>query len=95
MASGKRRNCKWVNTNKLLYRNKNVTGFKTGVTRNAGPCLTSSMKMEKGISILIVTLGSSSRQSRWTEHAKLFKWAGKNLDVKPKLSARYKDHGAI
>ena len=95
MASGKRRNYKWVNTNKLLYRNKNVTGFKTGVTRNAGPCLVSSMKMEKGISILIVTLGSSSRQSRWTEHAKMFKWAGKNLDVKPKLSTRYKDHGAI
>ena len=38
LAAGKRRNYKWINTNKLLYRNKNVTGFKTGVTRNAGPC---------------------------------------------------------
>ena len=54
------------NTNKLLFRNKSVTGFKTGVTRNAGPCLASSMKMEKGIEILVVTLDSSSRQSRWT-----------------------------
>ena len=95
LVAGKKRSCKWVNTNKLLYRNKHVTGFKTGVTRNAGPCLTSSMNMEKGISILIVSLGSSSRQSRWTEHAKLFKWASKNLDVKPKLSARYKDRNAI
>eukprot|EP00943_MAST-04B_sp_MAST-4B-sp1_P004604 g4604.t1 len=93
--TGEIRTCKWLNTNKLLLRNKSVTGFKTGVTRNAGPCLVSSMKMEKKIQILVVTLDSSSRQSRWTEHTKLFKWASKNLGVKPKKSVKYKQNQAL
>ena len=93
--TGKLRQCRWLNTNKLLFRNKSVTGFKTGVTRNAGPCLASSMKMEKGIEILVVTLDSSSRQSRWTEHTKMFKWACKNLGVKAKNSVRYKNNSVL
>ena len=65
-------------------------GVHTSVTSRK-----SSMKMEKGIQILVVTLGSSSRQSRWTEHTKLFKWASKNLGVKPKKSVKYKQNQAL
>lgn len=45
----KKINCKyivWTNTNKLLDRNRNVFGIKTGITPKAGGCLATFFKYD-------------------------------------------------
>lgn len=34
----------WANTNKLLKNDRNYVGIKTGITKNAGYCLSSQKK---------------------------------------------------
>ena len=71
----------WENTNKLLSRNSAAFGLKTGVTRNAGPCLLSCARLANGLEMLVVTLNSASRQCRWQEHNSMYNWARQNLGI--------------
>ena len=55
----------WKNTNKLLQNDRNYVGIKTGITKNAGCCLSSQSK-KKNTTLTCSTLfesltGSSSR----------------------------------
>jgi D-alanyl-D-alanine carboxypeptidase len=66
---GKRR-VFWENTNKLLY--KGFDGIKTGVTDNAGPCLTVAFR---GCMFVVVTLlNSRSMEARWEEAQMIVSW---------------------
>lgn len=58
----------WQNTNELL--GKGFEGVKTGVTKNAGPCLCAFYR-KKRKSVVVVVLGSVSREQRWTDVPKL------------------------
>jgi len=66
----------WRNTNKLLE--KGFTGMKTGVTPNAGPCL-SSLLRRNGESVIITLLNSKTMDHRWSETEELANWALDNM----------------
>jgi len=66
----------WKNTNKLLERG--YSGMKTGVTPNAGPCL-SSMLRRNGESVIITLLNSKTMDHRWGETEELASWALENM----------------
>ncbi len=63
----------WSNTHQMLGM-KGVIGGKTGITQNAGPCLTTVIQRESFV-IVIVILCSKSMDSRWCETSKLVGWA--------------------
>lgn len=71
----------WINTNKLLE--KGFTGVKTGVTDAAGPCLTTSLKVNKKDKsdywVVCVILNCRSMEKRWTECQDLLTWGIKEL----------------
>ena len=84
---------KWTNTNQLLSRESNCTGIKTGITWQAGPCLSASMKKD-GMHVCVVVLGCCNYDSRWYEVPKLVNWGVKkikkiqNSKLKPKLKKK-------
>ena len=51
------------NRNKLLWRNENVDGIKTGHTESAGYCLVTSAKKD-GMRLITVVLGTESANAR-------------------------------
>jgi len=70
---GNHRTLFWQNTNKLLE--KGFCGIKTGVTPNAGPCLSSMLKDDNDESVIVTLLNCKSLDHRWTEAEKLASWA--------------------
>jgi serine-type D-Ala-D-Ala carboxypeptidase (penicillin-binding protein 5/6) len=72
-ASGYTRNIVWKNTNKLLEIS-GYSGLKTGTTDAAGACLV-SVGRHSGEELIVVVLGSSSNESRYTDTRNLFRWA--------------------
>jgi D-alanyl-D-alanine carboxypeptidase (penicillin-binding protein 5/6) len=67
-----RRNVLWKNTNQLLGT-QGYLGIKTGTTTAAGACLI-SMSERDGRTILLVTLGSATSATRYTDARNLFRW---------------------
>ena len=55
-----------------------VTGIKTGITNNAGPCLCTAIS-DQDSSLIIVLLNCKSMDSRWLETYKLAKWASNRM----------------
>jgi D-alanyl-D-alanine carboxypeptidase (penicillin-binding protein 5/6) len=70
---GQRRNVLWTNSNRLLEI-EGYDGVKTGTTEAAGACLVASGR-RKSDHLIIVVLGSSSSDARYTEARNLFRWA--------------------
>jgi serine-type D-Ala-D-Ala carboxypeptidase (penicillin-binding protein 5/6) len=60
----------WENTNKLL--NKGFEGIKTGITDNAGPCLTAGFKGK--VHVIVTLLNSKSMEARWEEAQAIVAW---------------------
>jgi serine-type D-Ala-D-Ala carboxypeptidase (penicillin-binding protein 5/6) len=63
----------WNNTNRLLGI-EGYDGVKTGTTTAAGYCLVGSARREGGHRIVVV-LGATSNDSRYTDTRNLFRWA--------------------
>jgi D-alanyl-D-alanine carboxypeptidase (penicillin-binding protein 5/6) len=76
-VSGYRRNIVWRNTNQLL-RTEGYDGIKTGTTGAAGNCLVSTAERD-GRRLIVVVLGATSTDSRYTDTRNLFRWAWKDL----------------
>jgi len=76
--AGISRNLNWVNTN-LLLGFEGVTGFKTGRTHTAGPCLCVTFKNDK-VGLCVTLLNSRTPEKRWTEARKLYDWAVTQLE---------------
>ncbi len=72
-ASGYTRNIVWKNGNELLEI-AGYQGLKTGTTDAAGACLVSA-GTHQNEQLIVVVLGSSSSQSRYTDTRNLFRWA--------------------
>lgn len=66
LVSGNKRT--FVNKNKLLYRDKNCYGVKTGYTKIAGRCLVSAFKND-GMNVVCVVLNSPQMYERSEEIA--------------------------
>lgn len=62
----------WLNTNKLL--NYGWMGVKTGITKNAGPCLTACFISEEQ-TIIVTLLNCANLEARWRDAAALLNWA--------------------
>jgi len=70
---GSTRNIVWKNTNKLLEI-EGYQGLKTGTTTPAGACLVSYGE-RNGQALIIVTLGSSTEETRYLDTRNLYRWA--------------------
>lgn len=66
----------WNNTNKLLA--KGFEGMKTGITPNAGPCLSSLLRIGDD-AVIITVLNCKSLDHRFSESEKLALWALSSL----------------
>jgi D-alanyl-D-alanine carboxypeptidase (penicillin-binding protein 5/6) len=76
-VTGYQRNVVWKSTNQLL-RIKGYDGIKTGTTGAAGACLVSTGERD-GRRLIVVVLGATSTESRYTDTRNLFRWAWKEL----------------
>jgi D-alanyl-D-alanine carboxypeptidase (penicillin-binding protein 5/6) len=72
-AKGARRTVIWTNTNKLLDI-EGYDGIKTGTTSAAGSCLVASGRRGSD-HLIVVVLGCTSNDSRYTDARNLFRWA--------------------
>lgn len=70
---GYTRNIRWTNTNRLLDF-EGFDGVKTGTTDAAGACLVGS-GVRNGTSRIVVVLGSTSSDARYTDIRNLFRYA--------------------
>jgi serine-type D-Ala-D-Ala carboxypeptidase (penicillin-binding protein 5/6) len=70
---GKPREVTWTNTNQLLDI-EGYDGVKTGTTTPAGACLVASGRRGPG-HVIVVVLGSTSGDARYTDARNLFRWA--------------------
>lgn len=77
LPDGSLRRLAWANTNRLLEID-GYDGIKTGSTKLAENCLVAS-GTHAGRRLIVVTLGSSSDQSRFTDSKDLFRWAWKQI----------------
>jgi len=75
---GKQRNVVWKNTNRLLGT-EGYLGVKTGTTSAAGACLVSAAQRGDR-QLLMVVLGSSSSDARYTDSRNLYRWAWQQLE---------------
>lgn len=78
-AAGYRRHVMWRNTNRLL-KIDGYQGVKTGTTPTAGACLISLSRRDER-EVLLVTLGSASTESRYTDARNLFRWAWQQISA--------------
>ncbi|CAD8078692.1 unnamed protein product [Paramecium sonneborni] len=62
----------WENTNKMLYQG--FRGVKTGITKEAGPCVVEYYEDNQN-SFIIVLLNCRSVDHRWQDAIKLLDWA--------------------
>jgi D-alanyl-D-alanine carboxypeptidase (penicillin-binding protein 5/6) len=76
-VTGYQRNVIWKNTNQLLGT-EGYDGIKTGTTGAAGNCLVSTSE-RNGRRLIIVVLGATSTESRYTDTRNLFRWAWNDL----------------
>src|SRR5262245_4129591 len=76
-VSGYRRNVLWKNTNQLLKR-QGYLGIKTGTTGAAGNCLVSCGERD-GRRLIVVVLGATSTESRYTDARNLYRYAWTHL----------------
>jgi D-alanyl-D-alanine carboxypeptidase (penicillin-binding protein 5/6) len=76
-VSGYQRNVVWRNTNQLL-KIEGYDGIKTGTTGSAGNCLVSTAERD-GRRLIVVVLGSTSTDSRYTDTRNLFRWGWNDL----------------
>jgi D-alanyl-D-alanine carboxypeptidase (penicillin-binding protein 5/6) len=72
-AKGQRRNVVWTNTNHLL-ESEGYDGVKTGTTSSAGNCLVASGRRGSD-HLIVVVLGATSSDGRYTDARNLFRWA--------------------
>jgi serine-type D-Ala-D-Ala carboxypeptidase (penicillin-binding protein 5/6) len=72
-ASGYTRYELWKNTNKLLDT-EGYLGMKTGTTTPAGACLV-SLGERDGRKLIVVVLGATSSDARYTDSRNLYRWA--------------------
>jgi D-alanyl-D-alanine carboxypeptidase (penicillin-binding protein 5/6) len=79
-ARGYKRNVVWRNTNKLLDI-EGYSGVKTGTTAAAGACLV-SLAQRSGDELLVVVLGASSSDARYSDTRNLFRWAWQQRGIK-------------
>ena len=70
---GSPRHVVWENTNQLL-KTEGYDGVKTGTTTQAGACLVSSGRRGDD-HLIVVVLGSTSGDARFTDSRNLFRWA--------------------
>jgi len=70
---GYERNVLWKNTNRLLAI-EGYSGVKTGTTDAAGACLVACGERESR-ELIVVILGSTSGDARYTDARNLFRWA--------------------
>ncbi|HVJ84329.1 MAG TPA: serine hydrolase [Caulifigura sp.] len=75
-AAGYTRYELWKNTNKLLDT-EGYLGLKTGTTTPAGACLV-SLGERDGRKLIVVVLGATSSDARYTDSRNLFRWAWTN-----------------
>jgi D-alanyl-D-alanine carboxypeptidase (penicillin-binding protein 5/6) len=75
--TGYKRNVVWRNTNQLL-ETEGYDGIKTGTTGAAGACLVSTGE-RNGRRLIIVVLGATSTESRYTDTRNLYRWAWNDL----------------
>lgn len=61
------------NRNQLLWRNLGVDGVKTGYTKTAGYCLSTSAKRD-GMRLIAVVLGSASEKKRFVDTERLLNY---------------------
>jgi len=76
--SGVQRNVIWKNTNRLLAI-EGYLGVKTGTTTAAGACLVSCAQRGNR-QLLMVVLGASSSDARYTDSRNLYRWAWQQLE---------------
>ena len=70
-----------VNTNKLVRFKKGVDGLKTGYTKDAGYCLTATMKKD-GMRIISTVMGEDSIDNRNKEVSEMLDYAFANYKMK-------------
>ena len=70
-----------VNTNKLVRFKKGVDGLKTGYTKDAGYCLTATMKKD-GMRIISTVMGEDSIENRNKEVSEMLDYAFANYKMK-------------
>ena len=75
LQDGRQQSRVWSNTNKLLG-NYGYDGIKTGITPTAGGCLASRF-WRGDRQFIIVTLGSSSEHTRFSDTTSLMRWVWK------------------
>ena len=78
---GAKRTVVWENTNKLLEV-EGYDGVKTGTTNAAGCCLIASGRRGSD-HLLVVVLGSTSTDGRYTDARNLFRWAWRQREREP------------
>jgi D-alanyl-D-alanine carboxypeptidase (penicillin-binding protein 5/6) len=76
-VTGYKRNVVWRNTNQLL-KTEGYDGIKTGTTGAAGNCLVSTGE-RNGRRLIVVVLGATSTESRYTDTRNLFRWAWNDI----------------
>ncbi|MEQ8762308.1 MAG: D-alanyl-D-alanine carboxypeptidase family protein [Planctomycetota bacterium] len=74
---GAQREVVWRNTNRLLEI-EGYDGIKTGTTAGAGACLVSSGERD-GQRLIVVVLGSTSRDGRYVDSRNLYRFAWREL----------------
>lgn len=79
-APGYLREVAWENTNRLLDI-EGYHGVKTGTTSAAGACLISLGERDSE-RLIVVVLGSSSSDARYTDTRNLFRWAWRQRALK-------------
>lgn len=76
-----------VNTNKLVRFYKGVDGLKTGYTKEAGYCLTSTAK-KNGMRIITVVMGEPDIKTRQKETTEMLDYAFASYETEQLLSTR-------
>ena len=71
-TNGNRRTYKWYNTHQMLGQ-RGINGVKTGITPNAGPCLSTSI-CNDDFEIIVVIICTKNMDIRWPETWKLANW---------------------
>ncbi|MEZ6059638.1 MAG: serine hydrolase [Planctomycetaceae bacterium] len=84
-SGGYQRNVLWKNTNRLLAIS-GYEGVKTGTTDDAGACLVSQAE-RNGTRLLMVVLGSTSSDARYTDSRNLYRWAWQQLSSTTQTAA--------
>ena len=70
----------WKNTNRHLFQFRECIGVKTGITPNAGPCLSSAYKI-LGRELVVIVLNCPSVDERYQDAENLFKHSRKKVRV--------------